>query len=365
MKTTDLAMIFVAIVLPIVIVVYVDVSFLLKSEEKKLYYINVINSAIDDATYAMKNVESEDFDLDYGYSGLAEKKVAVNANVAVEKFFESLYDNFEINGDKTSEEYLKSHVPAMSIVDYNGVYVYSMDAYETIDNGKKQIYTTHVLKPKRYFSYTYGIRSNQILPEDTLSNMTDYDLTSVELYTVIFTMDDFIYIINNDGSKQGFYIEDDKNNGPLYAGHATMKEEIIRHLKMQRSFTISEIVSEEMSYAVNSHNLYSDIEYEFYFPAFSLSDWEQMVNDIGIIAFVQGINVGNDTLNYTAHGISGLKVTDRYYVSNSLVETELDYYHVTKDCSVYLEQARPITGYYFSQKDASSLGYYPCPVCNP
>ena len=53
MKTTDLAMIFVAILIPIVVVVYVDVSFLLKTEEQRLYYTNIINSAINDATYAM------------------------------------------------------------------------------------------------------------------------------------------------------------------------------------------------------------------------------------------------------------------------------------------------------------------------
>ena len=224
MKTTDLAMIFIAIILPIVIVVYVDVSFLLKAEEKKLYYVNIINSAIDDATYAMKSVEGEDFDLDYGYSGLAEKKVAVNANVAVETFFESLYYNFEINGDKTSEDYLKSHVPAMAVIDYNGVYIYSMEAYETIANGKTQVYTDHVLKPKRYFSYTYGIRAGKLLPEDSLSNMTDAELSGVQLYSVIFTMDDFIYVINNDGSKTGFYVEDDKNNEALYKGNVTMKD---------------------------------------------------------------------------------------------------------------------------------------------
>lgn len=365
MKTTDLAMIFIAIILPIVIVVYVDVSFLLKSEEKKLYYINVINSAIDDATYAMKNVEGEDFDLDYGYSGLAEKKVAINANVAVQTFFESLYDNFEINGDKTSEAYLKSHVPAMAVIDYNGVYTYSMDAYETVVNGEREIYTDHVLKPKRYFSYTYGIKGGQLLPEDSLSSMTNEELSGMQLYSVIFTMDDFIYVINEDGTKSGFYMEDDKNNKALYRGNDIIKDEIIRHLKMQRSSTISEMVSEEMSYAVNSHNLYSDIEYEFYFPAFGLSEWEQMVDNIGIVAFVQGISVGNEKLDYTAHGISGLKVTDRYYVSKSVLETELDYYHVTKECSMYMSQYRPITGYYLSQTDAASVGYYPCPVCNP
>ena len=40
MKITDLAMIFVAIMLPIVIVIYVDVSFMLKTEEQLLFFLN-------------------------------------------------------------------------------------------------------------------------------------------------------------------------------------------------------------------------------------------------------------------------------------------------------------------------------------
>lgn len=363
MKTTDFAMIFIAIILPIVVIVYVDVSFLTKSEEKKLYYINIINSAIDDATYAMKSVEGEDPDLDYGYSGLAEKKVAVNANIAVETFFKSLYDNFEIDGDKTSEEYLKSHVPAMAILDYNGIYSYSIETYETIIDGKKSVQVGHVLKPKRYFSYTYGIKNNKIIPQEELSDIKD--TTSLNLYSVIFTMDDYIFFINEDGSKTGFYLEDDKNNTALYSANTNMKDEIIRHLKLQRSSVISSIVSEEMSYSINAHNYYSDIDYQFYFPTIALSDWEQMVNNIGIIAFIQGVNLGNRQLDYVAYGISGLKVTDRYYVTKSKVDGELDYYHVSKECSVYEQQYKPTTGYYLSKVDAASLGYYPCPVCKP
>ena len=122
---------------------------------------------------------------------------------------------------------------------------------------------------------------------------------------------------------------------------------------------------EELSYAVNAHNFHSNVEYEFYFPAFALEEWQQMVSDIGIIAFVQGINIGNEKLDYTAHGISGLKVTDRYYVSRTRTAQELSYYHITKECSMYEAQSKPITGYYLSLIDAASLGYYPCPVCSP
>lgn len=361
MKTTDFTILFVAIILPIIVVVYVDISFLLKKEEQTLYYKNIIDSAINDATYAMKNVENEGQDIDYGYSGISEKRVAVNARIAVTTFFDSLYDNFEITGDITSEEYIKSHIPALAIVDYNGVYIYSIDTYK---DASGEEYIDYMLKPKRYFTYSYAVDGTQIISGEDLA--VNGRITNVDLYTVIFTMDDYIGIIGKDSVIDWFYLEDSTNNGPLYANNQNMKEQIIQHLKLKRSEIISNIVSEEMSFAVNNHNLYSDIDYEFVFPSITVSDWEEMVNNIGIIAFIQGINIGNVKLDYVAHGISGLKLTDRYYASIKTDGTsELNYYHNNSECKVYMESDTTFEGYFMNKTDAATNGYYPCPVCKP
>lgn len=359
MKTTDLAMIFVAILLPIVVVVYVDVSFLLKTEEQRLYYTNIINSAINDATYVMKTVEGEEQDVDYGYSGISEKKVTVNARVAVKTFYESLYDNFEIKGDSTSETYIKSHVPALAVVDYNGVYIYSIDNYT--DKATNEQYTDYVLKPKRYFTYTYAIDGNSLIEGENIDNINTQDTITVQ-----FTMDDYIYVVQDDGLIVGFYLEDTKNNGILYNNNYSLRDKVIQHLKIKRSQVISDVVSEEMSFAVSNHNLYSDVDYEFVFPTIALSDWEEMVDNVGIIAFIQGINIGNEKLDYVAHGISGLKITKRYYVSKATEgESELDYYHADTECTVYKSSYKSYNGYYMNKIDASTNGYYPCPVCKP
>ena len=370
MKTTDFAMLFIAIMLPIVIVVYVDISFLLKAEENRLYYINIINSAINDATYAMKAVEAEEQDVDYGYSGISEKKVSVNARIAVETFFSSLYNNFEIEGDQVNEEYLKSHVPALAVVDYNGVYIYSIENYinNSDDRYKGEQYKGHVLKPKKYFSYTYEINLNEktiIGQDDLIKNGVVASGTNIKRITVQFTMDDYITVINDDGTQDSFYLEDNINNSVLYAKSSIMRDQIIKHLKVKRTEVISKIVSEEMSVAVNKHNYYSDNKYTFTFPSIVMSDWEQMVDNVGIIAFIQGVNIGNIKLDYVAHGISGLKLTDRYFVSESNSSDGLNYYHVTEDCSIYKSQKKSVEGYYMDKKDAAALGYYPCTVCNP
>ncbi len=357
MKTTDLAMIFIAIIIPIAVVVYVDVSFLLKKEEATLYYKNIIDSAIDDATYAMKNVENIGQDIDYGYSGVSENKVAVNANVAVDTFFESLFDNFEIKGDKTAEEYIKSHIPVIAIVDYNGVYIYSMDTYS---EGKNIDY---ILKPKRYFTYTYAVTTTGIKAIEQFSDDLD---DSVKPITVIFTMDDYIGVIGDNSAITWFYLEDSKNNSILCPSNPELIPEVVEHLKYSRSQVISSIVSDEMSFAVSNHNLYSDTDYEFVFPSISVSDWDDMVSNIGIISFIQGINIGNEKLNYVGHGISGLKTSEKYYVSKARSGiANLDYYHNSTSCYIYIGCYKEFRGYFTSKVDAAASGYYPCPICNP
>lgn len=359
MKTTDFAMIFVAIILPIIIVVYVDISFMLKAEEQRLYYTNIINSAINDATYVMKTVEGEEQDIDYGYSGQTEKKVAINARVAVDKFYESLYDNFEIHGDNTSEAYIKNHIPALAVVDYNGVYIYSIDEYIDAETNEKHI--GYILKPKRYYTYTYAIQGNEIIPGEDIENFETSNTV-----TVIFTMDNYISVVNDDGTLTGFYLEDYNNNSPLFLNNDTIAEKIIQHLKLKRSETISNIVSQEMSFAVNNHNMFSEVDYEFVFPAIGLSDWEEMINNVGIIAFVQGINIGIDNLDYVAHGISGLRVSTRYFVSQATTNTTaLNYYHSTTECTAYTASYKNYDGYYMDKIEAATAGYYPCPVCKP
>ena len=74
MKITDLSLIFIGVILPLIIVVYINVSFTIKAQEQEVYYQQIIDSAVQDATNEMKQVENEDSSIDYGYSGTENKK---------------------------------------------------------------------------------------------------------------------------------------------------------------------------------------------------------------------------------------------------------------------------------------------------
>lgn len=223
MKLTDFALIFVGITLPIIIIVYVNVSFTIKAEEQEMYYKKIISAALSDASDQMKEVESSDAEIDYGYSGTSNNKINVNAQVAVDTFLNSLYNNFGIKGNSYAENYLQYFIPAIAVIDYNGVQVSSIEEFAD-ESGQDVI--KHALKPKKYYTYTYYIYKDNATGSLTFTD--DYNIANknklVSTHIVEFTMDDYIthrgYVYNTKGDVDdikvsSFYISDIKNNLPL------------------------------------------------------------------------------------------------------------------------------------------------------
>lgn len=412
MKITDFALIFVGITLPIIITVYVNVSFTIKAEEQEMYYKKIINAALDDASNQMKEVENTDKEIDYGYSGTSDNKISVNAQVGVDTFLNSLYNNFGIKGNDTTENYLQYFIPAIAIIDYNGVQVSSIE--EFTENGQNVI--KHVLKPKKYYSYTYYLCAT---PGDVskLTYTEDYE-TAVKnglhsTHIVEFTMNDYIthrgYVSKNTGDideigVSSFYISDSKNNSKLVANvdsNASLLQrekdvlpKIISNLQNKRKSVIINSIQDEMEYATNNNNSYASqagIRYNFVFPTLEEGEMESQIQNVGIMALVQGISIGNRYLNVRAYSTSKLTEITRYYLSipntDGIYKTKynLNLYHKDKNCPEYRafasnkENVNITPSFLFTKQQAASVkavlkkdntyiqleGFYPCPVCNP
>lgn len=412
MKITDFALIFVGITLPIIITVYVNVSFTIKAEEQEMYYKKIINAALDDASNQMKEVENTDKEIDYGYSGTSDNKISVNAQVGVDTFLNSLYNNFGIKGNDTAENYLQYFIPAIAIIDYNGVQVSSIEQFT--ENGQNVI--RHVLKPKKYYSYTYYLCTT---PGDAskLTYTEDYE-TAVKnglhsTHIVEFTMDDYIthrgYVSKNTGDideigVSSFYISDSKNNSKLVTNsdsNASLSQrekdvlpKIISNLQNKRKSVIINSIQDEMEYATNNNNSYASqagIRYNFVFPTLEEGEMESQIQNVGIMALVQGISIGNRYLNVRAYSTSKLTEITRYYLSipntDGIYNTKynLNLYHKDKNCPEYRafasnkENVNITPSFLFTKQQAASVkavlkkdntyiqleGFYPCPVCNP
>lgn len=396
MKITDFALVFMAVMLPIIIVVYINVSFVIKAEEQELYYDRIIDIAIDDATSQMKQVENDDSQIDYGYSGSLNNKISVNAQVAVDTFFDSLYNNFNIKGNEAAQEYLKLFVPAVGTIDYNGVQISSFETF-TRDG---QTVMEHVLKPKKYYTFSYSIKKLNNNSYEVVNGLKELGKDSVvSTHTVEFTMDDYIthrgsvYLRNgatDDIAVKSFYIADDNNNLDLTGGidNATLKDQVVTTLQDIRKDIIVNTVTKELSYAVNAENIYArsaGVSYNFVFPTTTENEMYDAIENVGMVAFVQGISVGNKYLNSKAYSVAGLNLSTRYYFSTPNLTNgskyNLNLYHNDLNCPEYkISNNKDITpAYVLTKQQASSAkavqkleknnrllqGFYPCPICNP
>lgn len=150
MKLTDLTMIYIVILLPIVITVMVNTSFVVTSQKHELYTKTVIDSSVRDAVDSMKKIENKESDVDYGYSNEIIGKISVDPKIAVNTFFNSMALNLGAVNDDFTADYLRAYVPVIAVMDYDGLYTYSVDSTDGTN-------LTHTIKPKTYFTFSYCI----------------------------------------------------------------------------------------------------------------------------------------------------------------------------------------------------------------
>lgn len=406
MKLTDFALIFIGITLPIIIIVYVNVSFTIKAEEQEIYYKRIINIALKDASDQMKEVESNDAEIDYGYSGIENNKISVNSQIAVDTFLDSLYNNFGIKGNKSAESYLQYFIPAIAVIDYNGVQVSSIEEFDSK--------IEHALKPKRYYSYTYYIYEDKS-DSSKLTFTEDYNTAKnslVSTHFIEFTMDDYIThrgIINSERTNveipvSSFYMSDSKNNTKLVTNNDSMSQNeknilttVVSKLQAKRKEIIINTIQNEMEYATNNNNYYASsagIKYNFVFPTISVEEMESQIKNVGIMALIQGISMGNKYLNVRAYSTSKLTEITRYYLSVPVEGSKYgkNLYHKDTNCPEYKlfnetqlailpsylltkQQAASVSALKGGKKDENSQffyknavrveGFYPCPICDP
>jgi len=167
MKIQHWAIIFIIIILPISIIcrnVISKKNWLLRDETR---YNNIIDNATYDAVAQIVEVSEE---LEYG------KNIPMTygvANAAIDRFFNTLSVNFNMPiGREKAEAYFCQYIPAIVIVGYDGLFVYS---YEETEKGYD-----FTLKPKIPYAYTYRIPNSR------------------KSVTVNFTLDNYVTLYFSD-----------------------------------------------------------------------------------------------------------------------------------------------------------------------
>lgn len=157
MKIQHWAIIFIIIMLPLSIICRNTISKKNLNLRDETRYNNVIDNATYDAVSQIVEISEE---LGYGKNIPITEGVAMSA---INRFFSTLCVNFNLPDNlENAKAYFGQYVPAIIIVGYDGLYIYSC---EDTENGYD-----FKLKPKIPYACTYEKNGKKYIINFTLDN---------------------------------------------------------------------------------------------------------------------------------------------------------------------------------------------------
>ena len=281
MKLQNLAVIFIIIIMPIVIVFseYINNQIDTVKTEKiydaklldstydtvKAYQLNTINNAISDKPESLK------------------KEIEAAANI----FLTSVGNNFELTG--YNKDVINEYIPAIVFTLYDGYYVYSpyvnvlTNVTEEVDQDYEDGTVQHGLKPYVYYScrYTRGLDD----------------------FTIIYSLDNYITI---EGTINGNYVYD---YGYLLSGIEKLSDTSYRYDGVIFSKSDTEAMNE---YLGNKKYYYVKIDgTKFYYSGNATSGEIADIDDNDYIFYIN--NYGQETKQIINHKGENKDIFEIYY----------------------------------------------------
>ncbi|MFB4321663.1 hypothetical protein RB298_04900 [Priestia sp. BR_2] len=321
MKITNLAIAFVLIVAPFYFVLDLRASALSKVNYLEDQYDTALKTASQDAAVLLNINEYQEYEAGYQ----SNKFFNANKELAIDAFFRSLYLNFNIENDPISQGAFSSYVPAVVVTDYDGYWIYALTEYS---NSQGEIAYKHMWRPKKPYAFT-----------DQQGNVFNFTLDG---YVRVHDVSTRTWIKGWQQDLAGRY------NIPLLNDKAAFEA--------QRRTIIVDSIQQDLAFVINKHNEFVSkygISYSFSLPYIPKEDWVNTIDDIGVIAFIQGIPIGDRYYNNYAFG--GGRLVKKPVIYGSVdQQTGIRYYY--RDSCSYpyrIEEA------FSSEKEAAAAGYFP------
>lgn len=324
MKMIDWAIVLVLILFPFSIVNRTESEMLRMSQLTELRYNAALDAAVDDAAQALTMNVEQGKEVQYDSA----KKLPVNKEAAMEAFHRTLYMNFGILDDPVAQGVFNRYIPAVTIIGYDGFYVY---AEEEFTNAAGETEVRPVWGPKKSYAYA-----------------------DVQGNSLAFTLDDYVtvYDASNGTWHEGFRSEIEKATTlPLLHDPANFEQ--------VRRATIVNAIQNELAHRINRHNVYATragFSYTFTLPTIPEEEWTNTLDDIGVMAFIQGIPLGDKF--YNNYALGGSRVMKRPVFVGVLKNNIRYYYRSTCPFSY------PVQETFNSEKAAAQKGYIPLSCSN-
>lgn len=319
MKLIDLVIVFVILVFPFHLLSEIEYNNLEQATYKKMEMNHLLDTAVEDGVCVL---------VDRGEGG----SVQINKERCVTTFYNTLYLNFGITSDPYAKAKIKGYIPVIVIIDYDGFYLLGNETYLD-DEGYTQIQT--VWQPKRTFAYTK------------------------DQYVYGFTLDDTVTVY--DVANAIFYEGKQKDLKNKVATDLLQDDSLFDQVRRR---TIIEALQLHINDYINHHNEVArqfGITYQFSLPVIEDEDWYRTIDDVGMLAFFQGMPMGIGAKRYNEFALGGARIvkSDRYYLQVDATKG-LTYYH-REDCISLSDKSISFN----NQSKCALEGAFPCDQCKP
>lgn len=300
---------------------------------KQMRYGSIIETAINDAASVLVT-------RDRGEQPVLQKEEAI------EVLFHSLYAGFGVMHDSTIQQEIQSSIPLILITDQDGFYFYYLGEYE--ENGTNMSYVWSEKIP-------YGC----YLSPEIDSQYGTGAVTSEEAYFLGLTLNDTLYLLQEEGERVYFQTSSDMNR--LFPKIAVLENE--EDYDVFRREMITNRIMEKMSQYINTCNRIGKqygISYDFSIPYLDDSDWARTIEDISILVVFQGYPYGNHIIEtYNQIELSGARTNKKKYYYLTMQDGQCSYH--SRNCNKIGKDSAP----YDSKRECALMGAYPCRECMP
>ncbi|WP_434750763.1 hypothetical protein [Paenibacillus amylolyticus] len=320
MKITELSIVFVLIFFPLFYILTFHTHDAQKANELAYRYQTALQTAVMDAGAVMHQNEKQDDEAGYDSA----KFVKADKELALSTFTQTMALNMGIQDDQMAIQHMFDYIPAIIILDYDGYYIF---AKETEMTGAMEVSLRLVWSPKKPYTYS------------------DSDGNSIN-----FTLDGYVYAYDAGAGKwiEGFQHELAASSTITLLQDSKIFEQVRRSRIVTR-------VQDELADVINRHNEFArknGISYLFTMPLISQENWYNSINDTGIMAFIQGIAVGDQKINNFA--IGGGRLVKKTAVVGGIDPATGIKYHYPATCKPGFRAEEVFT----TAKQAASMGYY-------
>ena len=327
MKITDLAVLFTALFFPFFMILSMHAGNMQDIRYIEMKYTAGLRTAVQDGGVMLNVNERQEMEAGYESS----KRFRADKEKALAAFSRTLYLNMGIQDDPLAQAALWWYIPAIAVMDYDGYFIYAMESFTDSEGNPSW---RHAWTPKVPYAYADG------------------DGNSIH-----FTLDRRVegYHLSSGTWHAGWQHELAGTTGIPLLNQSETFEQV-------RRLTIVHAVQEDLAYYIGRHNeiaARNGISYRFDLPVISQEEWVNTVDDIGMMAFIQGIPVGDRYYNNYALGGGRLVKNPVYY--GVVDPTDGLKYVYRSTCSVPYEAHEVFD----SPKKAAEAGYREKSCYNP